>query len=626
MIQIAEAHPFQTPPRWAVLQRTLFATMDRARRRFSEVYGDEHGGLRFTGALDPSFRDGVDDFYESLFNWPHLYLLGGSAETLEAAKRHWAGITRQLTAHGMLSREFDRGYDWFHQGESLVLLYGICLADPGDPRFRERLIRYARIMFDPRFGNFDADRNIFRAPHVGADGARPGFLDRPPVFPWDRSLRPYGIPLPWATDAHDFDELLGRPQEQLRLGRAMWERMGTGDTVVNLAATSLAVLASMLESRTELATAGLDYAAGWLSRIDTAGRLPDNVAPDGKVGGLMGGRWYGGHYGWSWPHGLHSVGTAAVIAAINGISAGRPELLELGRRALDMALEGAEYRRPGAQEMSGAGRWSHLSADWWKQASWLVPQRVGDRGWFDFQPVQMALPVALWQATGSAADLARVHDSTMTRKLDPTFHKMRDKEEAGHEEAWMAFLEGSNPEYPIAGAQAVLSLVQERVEDIERDGDGYISDDFNLWQRRNPVLTEFLTQLTGGAPQVLYNGGLPSYRVRYHDLARRRPGLPSDVAALVTEVSSEHIRLTLANLGSDPRRILLQAGTFGEHRFDSVEAGRRRTVGAPYLVAELPPGTELTCELAMTLHCGRPTAFTDYASFMPRTDTEDLSL
>ena len=39
--------------------------------------------------------------------------------------------------------------------------------------------------------------------------------------------------------------------------------------------------------------------------------MPDNVGPDGIVGGLLDGRWYGGHYGWSWPHGWYSVGQAA---------------------------------------------------------------------------------------------------------------------------------------------------------------------------------------------------------------------------------------------------------------------------------------------------------------------------
>ena len=41
--------------------------------------------------------------------------------------------------------------------------------------------------------------------------------------------------------------------------------------------------------------------------------------------------------------------------------------------------------------------------------------------------------------------------------------------------------------------------------------------DIHLWQNLNPVVTEALIQLTWGAPQVVYNGGLTQARVRYYD-------------------------------------------------------------------------------------------------------------
>ena len=33
----------------------------------------------------------------------------------------------------------------------------------------------------------------------------------------------------------------------------------------------------------------------------------------------------------------------------------------------------------------------------------LVPYRVSDKGWFDWNPVQTSVPLALWHRTGSAA-------------------------------------------------------------------------------------------------------------------------------------------------------------------------------------------------------------------------------
>ena len=52
--------------------------------------------------------------------------------------------------------------------------------------------------------------------------------------------------------------------------------------------------------------------------------------------GLLEGRWYGGHYGWSWPHGWYSVGHAAIVAALAGAAAtGDDSFLDLVRPALD---------------------------------------------------------------------------------------------------------------------------------------------------------------------------------------------------------------------------------------------------------------------------------------------------
>ncbi|MEU1534701.1 hypothetical protein [Streptomyces fagopyri] len=80
-----------------------------------------------------------------------------------------------------------------------------------------------------------------------------------------------------------------------------------------------------------------EYVGAWRERCAAnGGILPDNVAPDGTVGGLLEGRWYGGHYGWSWPHGWYSVGHAAIVAALAGAAAtGDDTFLDLVRPTLD---------------------------------------------------------------------------------------------------------------------------------------------------------------------------------------------------------------------------------------------------------------------------------------------------
>ena len=56
----------------------------------------------------------------------------------------------------------------------------------------------------------------------------------------------------------------------------------------------------------------LDYLEAWAERIAANdGLCPDNVGPNGRIGELMGGKWWGGYYGWRWPHGVMSDHSAA---------------------------------------------------------------------------------------------------------------------------------------------------------------------------------------------------------------------------------------------------------------------------------------------------------------------------
>ena len=84
------------------------------------------------------------------------------------------------------------------------------------------------------------------------------------------------------------------------------------------------------------------------------------------------------------------------------------------------------------------------------------------------------------------------------------------------------------------------------------------------WMTVTPVTTEALIQLTLGAPQIIYNGGLLHARLRYFDPGRRRPRLPPDVAALVTKLEAQRTVVELINLSPfERRKVIVQAGMFG---------------------------------------------------------------
>ncbi|HEX5395505.1 MAG TPA: hypothetical protein VFX74_00265, partial [Candidatus Limnocylindria bacterium] len=197
------------------------------------------------------------------------------------AERHWEGITAQLTELGMLRDEYERGYDWFHQGES---------------------------------------------------------------------------------------------------------RMGAGDTAVNLAAAGLVLNAWILTGDPRYRDWIEQYAGAWRERAaSNRGVIPDNVGPDGVVGSLLGGRWYGGHYGWSWPHGWYSVGSAAAVAALAAATAVADDgYLDLVRPALDTMTENGKVMAYAESDSSLPSKWHPQLAEAVTAPTLLVPYRHSDRGWFDY--------------------------------------------------------------------------------------------------------------------------------------------------------------------------------------------------------------------------------------------------
>ncbi|WP_327287616.1 hypothetical protein [Streptomyces sp. NBC_01198] len=625
---ITASVPLLEPPGWATAQRELFDLLDRAWRRFARDFTGPDGRLRYSGAL--TSRDGVDDFYEVFFNWPQLYLLGGADDLLAQSEQHWEGVTRQLTELGMLKDEYERGYDWFHQGESLLLLYFLCMAAP--ERWAGRARRFADLYVDPGHGNYDPGRRIIRRPHNGSDPERDGLFDGD-AYPWlPNEARMYGFPLGWllAADAEQ-PPLDADP----RLGEEMRRRMGSGDTAVNLAAAGLVLNAWILSGEQRYADWIAEYVGAWRERATAnGGILPDNVAPDGTVGGLLEGRWYGGHYGWSWPHGWYSVGHAAVVAALAGATAtGEDSYLDLVRPALDEIISHGKVMTFTEADSSIRSKWTPQLAEDVATPTFHVPFRYEDGGWFDYNPMLMAVPTALWHHTASDADLSRIERLRAAAGYDwRTVRSFRSKEEAGHEEPWLAFLAGDDPGYPEKILAAAQAQVRHRLSRMEAYRDTEVPEaDIHLWQQSNPVVTEALVQLTWGGPQVVYNGGLQQARVRYHDAAARRPGLPAGVAALVSAIDPQATVVDLVNLDPESARsVIVQAGAFSEHTIRSVDysvcddpswigdlydyghtaptvTAASTTVGGPWLRVELPRSSTVRLTLRLDLRTQPPT-------------------
>lgn len=573
--------PLLQPPAWALWERELIEIMEQAVYPYLAKYTRSDGTLIWRDDQAYETRDGADDFYESFYNWPLLYLLGGADQVLELAELQWDAVTQQLSRLGLVHKEYERGYDQFHQGESSIYFYFLCLADPTHPRLIERAKRFAGFYLneDPDAQNYDPEHRVIRAPHNGSAGPRWGYFYDEVAYHWTADMEPYGLPYLDVEGVGSYEDLRD-PVLAARMGEVMQERMGKGDVATNLIVTSLVANAYLLTGEEKYRRWIVEYVAVWQERARrNGGLLPDNVGLSGRVGEYIDGKWYGGLYGWSWPHGYYNVCMAAIVATTCAyLLTGEKSYLDLPRSQIDRIHELGQTSTIGELASSVGHFWIEMQQQYGSEREiFLVPYRYNDTGWFEYLSPSSVYPVALWNLTQDIEDWARVEQARRASLVDwCEVVPFRNKEDGGHELPWLCFLKGEKPAYPEQILSESYGQVARRMEMIRGDDSDLRQVSIHHWQELNPVLTEALVQLTLGAPQIIYNGGLLMCQVRYFDVQRRRPGLPPDVAALVEKIEEDHIVVCLLNLSVfDERDLLLQAGAFGEHEFRTVQYEER---------------------------------------------------
>jgi hypothetical protein len=579
-----------TPPAWALAQRHLIDTINAAVPLFQERYTRADGTLIWRQEWPG--MDGSDDGYETFQNWALFSALGGSLYIYHRSRFLWEAITRQFTEYGQVWREFDAFYDWMHHGESSTCFYFFGLVNPNDHLHRARAQRFANMYtgHDPHAPNWDAERRMMRSPINGSRGPRL-------INEWDdwsthrAILANYPAPfedIPGVegpiADWND-DRVYG---EILKL---LNERQMRGDVPLNLTSTSLITHAYLWTGDDRYRTWVLDYLEAWAERIAANGGLcPDNIGPNGQIGELMGGKWWGGYYGWRWPHGVMSILQPLTIAAMNAV------LLTGDMRYLDIPRSQLDYMLDLGHEADG---------------QLLVPHRHTDNGWTNLRPLSPEYALQIWALSHDPRDAARLtrfpERTTAWRELRPG----RGKGDDQHIAPWYCYLNGDLPDYPQQILANQWAEVARRLEAMRNDDGDPEQWDVHHWQDINPVHTEALIQLTCGGPQIIYHGGLLHVPVRYFDQHERRAGLPADVGALVHEVSAEYISVTLCNTSAlHERRLLIQGGAFGEHAFSALHdldaAAAATPLNERYVRVILPPGRTLRLRLSLKRYAHQP--------------------
>jgi hypothetical protein len=572
-------------PRWAGLERQILAANVPACREFFRKYYDERGYLQ--AFLRWGANDGPDDAFENFNRWPELHALGADDEILRLYLIAWEGMTRQYSEtktrdvpagrEGMYYKDFSAQSDWMHHGEGLQLFNRMGLSAPGLPAYRERARRFAGLYMgeDPDAPNYDRDRKLIRSMINGSKGP----------------LLRKATALDWVGDSFDttgFVALHGENTYAQFLEHYQEYTDVVGDHFLNLVATTLPTNAYLLTGEAKYRRWIVEYMDAWLARMKkNDGIIPSFVDLDGTIGGREG-KWWGNAYGWGFSPVNPVTGRREdrnrIPRALVGFS---NALLVTGdRRYVDAWRDMIAAVNAHARQVDGRTEYPTMFG-----ASGLANRSSGAEaasvGWYSFQREPWSVgALEVWYWSMSAEDRARVGANP-----------------------WVEFLEGKNAAYAESALQRDLDSIAKKVDGIRADTtvpEKRLAD--NMLDL-NPAATDAMVRLMFGALVPGREGGLLNARLRYFDPERRRAGVPEDVAALVSEIADRRTVVTLVNTSkAEPRTVIVQAGGYGEHQFDSVEwSGRTERLDARDFSVRLAPGAGATLTLAMRRYVNTPT-------------------
>ena len=590
-------------PAWAVLERHLIETLDRAGVEFYKAYTLPDGSLRWKERYEGGMNSS-DDAYEGFRGFSLHHVLGGSKELDTLHRRVWDGITRQFTRYGQIYREFDSNWDWMHHGEGYVSFYPLGMADPHDEAFRDRSIRFAAMYIgeDPEAPNYDPESKLMRASMTGSRGPKMQWTKRDWI-PTNANLVYYHLPFDdipgvssptgWIND-NPADDQFGR------IVRTMSDRMAKGDVPINLTAAPLIANAFLYTGDAKYRQWIVDYLGKWTELTKANGGItPDNVGLSGKIGEHTGGNWWGGYYGWKWPRG----GTDIVLATL---TAAKVALLMTGEDDwLDLPRSQARVMRVLGETRNGFS---------------MVPARYdSSRKWHHFIRELPYPYVQLWHMSQSESDWEQIE---RLGELEKGRGDLTDPDLG-----WAYFVRGDNPQYPVDAFRHDLEFAHRKLARILNEhGDPETWYDAH-WLALDPIPTDNLVRLTVGGLPVHKRGEMLHSYVRYFDADKRQSGLPQGVAALVTGIASDSVTVELVNTNLfERRRLIVQGGSYGEHRITEVSYqaaasewvpgsnppdaratdGRTIQVDGTYLEVVLEPGTGVDLEIGLQRFASPP--------------------
>ena len=664
--------PVSSMPKWAMMERQVLDTLSRAPHMLADYLSPDGGILWPESVKDfQMYASGnVDNAFEGFQSFPLLYALGGDDSLLPYAQREYdalvnqfsskrkasLGIPRDVAARmgrdTMLVDECIPDQDWMHTGEAALFLYHLLLANPAHVKNRERVLRLAQYHFGENPAgferNYDPEHKVFKTANFGANGPA-----------WEKYGHPighahwmdyYGLAfydVPGVRTYMDLED----PEKAALYGKVYSERLMHCDTVTNMLSTSLAAYAFALTGEEKYRDFITEYVGAWRERAKGYPVMPDNAGPSGKVGETMGGRFYGGHYGWTHPHGYFFIEDALIVGGENErLVTGRADTVRWARDLYDYLID--HYGIPAE---GGGVLFPYKHADPDSFIEYLgkpdtprtapaetapdMRRYLQTDGWYEYGPAEPSHWGHICAASHSEDDYRRMVEIMPPERMKVSMENTDNawKYKGGHHAAFIRYLQGDYPEYPEAVLQHTLDIFYNQNAELEKEkasytvGLGYAPNGQGEWDvlrrvteefherlglafdetvvhsyyqqfllTRTPLSTEGLLHLTTGAMQPIYNGGLLSAEARWFDMDRRRPGLCLGCAALIEKIDEEGFTVTLANTDTLAHSLCLQGGAYGEHQLLRI-AGESQVLRpeGKWAVLTLSPGTVVTLRVQL---------------------------
>ena len=641
------------PPGWALMERNLINLMEEAAPMMVKKYTEPGGALYFA--------EDFDDLYEQFYNWCLFYAIGADESLLNFALQEWNATTRisdDSFNHRLRHNDFTKVFrpsmhnefwnlaqamEWHHLGEGNMAFYDFGVACPTVSENVRRARRFAAMFIgeDPEAPNYDPEYKILRSPFHSSQGPR---LHADANFANTMLLAGrylggevnyYGVRASLYPIVEDLElNWYEDPKRREEIVELFEKIILQADTPNSLGAAALVTNAYLYTGDEKYKRWVLEYTEAWLDRMRrNNGIMPDNVGPTGKIGEHRNGVWWGGQYGWNHYQGynimFHSLTIAAECALL---LTGDFGYLELLRSQIRLLLENSITREDGQLIMP-----TRYGPDGWCYDPPVGPSNddiLPKRGVYTGPiPWRMQELAHLYHASMSSEDyelITRIRDSEVERDWNEIGDRGGEKNGGETEFARFQYYDGLNPDWPEKILSAEYRWAMEAFDKIRLDDRTVEEIVTTNFFPPNPVFTKGLTQVTMGAPQSVYNGGLLRATVRYYDRDNVRPGLPKDVAALVDKLGADAVGIQLVNLSNtETRNAIVQAGAFGEHQFTGLKyramnqeelrqnpylwlrsereyVEKETSVNGKYFAVELPPSTSVRLEVGMRRFVNNP--------------------